>query len=311
MKTFRSLFQFPVYVLAIACTGCATVDPIPFQQFASGLGNLREGVEAQTTTDVQNARTRFADKVESGDIPPFELQLELVNPNSLPPFGMQYGFANPDSEPLYFKMVRFQQALGSLNDAMVSYASVLAKLAGNETVDPNSFSQLAKDLNANASSAAQTLGLGSGGKELALITTAAMEIFQTMIENKRRKELGQAISQVQPQVEMYSRAVQNAIKFLGTGVAADYDDKIRPLINLPPPASAATFEAILLLNDQTQKTMDTLGSLYISYGLLPKAHADLEQAVNKKPGVLTGLLDFTNETLRLSALYKDLAAQNQ
>ena len=311
MKKFQMLVLISTIYVALILTGCASVDPVPFTQFATDVKNLRAGVDAQTTTDVQNARARFVEKVESGQIPPFELQLELVNPDSLPPFGMHYGFAKPDGEPLYFKMLRFQQALGSLNDALAGYTTVLAQLAGDGMIDQNSFDQLANDLNANVSGAAKTLGLGSGGKELALISTAAAKIFETVIEKKRMKDLRQAIQEVQPQIEMYSRAVQSTIKILGNGVAVDYDDKINPLINLPPPASSQTLEAILSLNSQTQKTMDTLGSLYTSYGLLPAAHANLAQAASKKPGDLSGLLDFTNETLRLYNLYKGLAASNQ
>jgi hypothetical protein len=311
MKKFRVLLMIPAFALALAFAGCASVDPAPFNQFSTDVGNLRQGVEAQMASDVQNTRARFVQKVESGEIPPFKLQLRPANPGSFPPFGMQYGFENQDAEPLYFKMVRFQQALGSLNDAIAGYASVLAKLAGDEMVDRNRFDQMANDLNANASSAAQTLGLGSGGEELALITTVAMKIFQTAIEKKRQRELGEAIREVQPQVEMYSRAVQSAIKSRGNGVAVNYDDKIGPLINRPPPASAETLEAILLLNGQTQQTMNALGALYTSYGLLPGAHASLVQAASKKPGALTGLLEFTNETLRLHALYEVRAAQNQ
>ena len=72
----------------------------------------------------------------------------------------------------------------------------------------------------------------------------------------------------------------------------------------------ASVNQILELNIKTQRTLGTLKALYDSYGRLPEAHADLVKATSKRAPGLTGLQDFTNEALRLHALYQQLAAMD-
>ena len=210
-------------VLAAALCGCASVDPQPFDQFAAGLKSLREGTAAQAVIDVRDARNRFVQRAESGaiDVPDLQLAWSL-------PFGYKYGFGD---EPLYVKLDRFQRNLEALHNAMVTYANLLAKLAGKEDVNQTRFDQLTKDLNANASAAVEALDLEISTGDTALLSTAAVAIFRAVIEKQRGKDLARAIREVQPRVDEYSKQVQLAIKFFATGVTVDYDDQTNPIIN--------------------------------------------------------------------------------
>ncbi len=303
-------------VLLVTLVGCSTVDPAPFTQFATNLESLRTGAEKVATQDVQNARNRFVGQVKAGKIAVPDLQLGFT-----PPFGYQYSFG---TEPLFVTLGRFQQGLGSLNEAMIGYANILTQLAGQETLSQGDFDQLARDLNANASSAAQALKLKVSGNETALLSTAAVTLFRQVLEHQRRKGLEKAISAAQPQVDAYAKAVQEAIQFLATGVTVDYHDQIGAIFTRlgdqasqakaagtdPPPVDSASIDQILALNLQTETTLGALSALATSYQKLPAAHADLKSAASKHPGALTGLISFTNEALRLDALYQQLAAAN-
>jgi hypothetical protein len=298
MKRLRILSTVFAVGLATICSGCAKINTAPFNQFKTGLESLREGADAQAAVDVENARARFVARAKSGKIEIPDLQLGFNAP-----FGYEYSFGD---EPLYVTLTRFEQGMSALNGAMISYAQLLVTLAGDETIDPTRFDQLTKDLNGNATAAAKALKLNIPGNETALLSTAAVAIFRAIVERKRRRELTSAIREVQPQVVAYSNAMKTALAFLATGVTTDYDDQISPLIQ--PPGDV---DGILKLNQNTVTTLKTLDALSASYGKLPEAHADLAKAATKRPGVLTGIIDFTNEALRLNALAKELAAANE
>lgn len=309
MKRIRMRFLAAGVCLVVGLLGCASVDPAPFNQFAEGLNSLRDGTDAMAADDVQNARDRFVGDVRSGEVSLLDLQLGFEAP-----FGYDYAFGD---EPLYVKLGRFQRGMMELNKAMIAYADLLAILAGGEVVEPSTFDQLTTDLNANALSAANALNLEIGGDDTALLTTVAVAAFRGVLEKKRRSGLAGAITEVQPQIDEYSRRMVVAVKFLATGVTSDYDDQFRAIIGPvaeaagAAPVDEAVIESVLALNLQTEQTLGTLAALSESYQRLPAAHRDLAGAAGGKPGGLTGLISFTNEALRLHTLYLTLATANE
>ena len=294
----RMFFVLFAFGLVSILSSCASIDTTPFKQFKTGLENLRDGANAQAATDVQNARARFATwaKADKTRIP--KLQLEF-------PLDSNFGYQYPDAlgEPLFISLTNFQHGLKSLNRAMVTYATLLAGLADDDTLDAGQFDQLTKDLNGNASSAAKALKLDISSQKTAFLSTAAVTLFRAALEGQRRHNLQRAIEETQPQVDAYAQAMKLALTFLATGITADYVDQAKPLIS-----TTDNVDELLELNQQTQATLDTLDALHASYDKLPAAHADLAEAVNKNPGVLTGIFSFANETARLNALYEELVA---
>ena len=235
--------------------------------------------------------------------PELLLQLQLTFPPDQGDFACQYG--SEDQEPLFVHLGRFQSGLKSLNDAMVGYADLLAQLAGSETVNQAEFDQLAQDVNASAGAAAATLNFDIPAQGQALLRVAAVKIFQAFIEKKRRESLEKAIAEVQPQVDQYSKLAQDAVRFIATGVKASYDDQYRALSRGP------AIEKILELNQRTEDTLRTLRAIKDSYARLPAGHKALAAAAAERPNGLGGLLDFTNETVRLRSLFNTLVAANQ
>jgi hypothetical protein len=286
--------------------GCASVDTGPFTQFASSLQTLRAGTDAQAGVAVTTSRQGLVDKVASGEVSPADLQLEFDPSN---PFVTSYGFAK--SEPNFAKLIRFRQGLAALNDVMTDYAQSLVVLSGGGQggdILPTSaqFDQMAKDLNANAGTAATALGIKVGANQQALLSTAAVQLFKAYIEHQRRADLVQAIGEVQPRVEDFSRAAQQAVHFLASMVQTEYH-KDFPQLATAKPANATP---ILTLNDTTQATLATLSALSSGYGALPQAHSDLKLAAAKKTGGLSGLIELTNEAIRLQGFVEQLAKSN-
>jgi len=302
----RALTRTFMLGIAVLATGCASVDPGPFNQFASSVQSLRDGSDVQAGAAATASRQDLVSQVANGQVSPADLQLEF---NESDPFASSYGFA--EKEPNFVKLVRFRQGLAALNDAMVGYAQALAELAGGGQggdILPTSaqFDQMAKNLNANAGTAAKALGVTIGPQEQALLSTAAVQLFKAYIENKRRKDLVQAIEEVQPQVDEFSVAAQQAVRFLAAMVKTDYDEEFLPLGTAAP----ANATPILALNDTTQTTLATLEALSSSYGALPEAHRDLKAATSKKSGSLAGLVAFNNEAIRLQGFVSQLAQTN-
>lgn len=290
----------------VLLTGCATVDPAPFAQFASSLQPLRAGSDTQAGATVEASRQDLIQRVATGEITADQLQLAPV-PSQ--PFRMAYGFA--ENEPNFIKFNRFRQGLAALNDAMIDYAQSLVVLSGGGEggdILPTAaqFDQLARDLNANAGSAAEALGVSLDADRQALLSAAAIQLFKTYIESKRRRALAAAIAEVQPRVEELATSAQNAVRLLASPVVSEYSDRVLPLATASPPNAVP----ILKLNDDTQATLAALESLWRSYGALPAAHRDLAAAANEKKTGLAGIVALGNEAVHLQGLLTELQKAN-
>lgn len=302
----RALVRILALGLAVLGAGCASVDSGPFVQFQSSIQSLRTGSDPLAGAAATASRQELVEKVAREEVSPADLQLEFV-PSS--PFASSYGFAQ--DEPTFVKLVRLRQGLADLNDVMLDYAQSLVVLAGGGAdgdILPTSaqFDQMATDLNANAGTAASALSLNVGAQQRAFFSTAAVQLFKAYIENKRRKDLAAAIGEVQPRVDDFSRAAQQAVHLLASMVQTEYSKDVLPLLAATPPDATP----ILNLNDTTQATLATLEALSDSYGAVPAAHRDLQAATAKKAGGLAGLIAFTDEAIRLQGFVNQLAKAN-
>lgn len=292
--------------LVVLMAGCASVDPAPFNQFASSLQPLRDGSDAQAEAAVEASRQTLIQKVNDGVVSPADLQLEFDPAN---PFATTYGFV--ESGPNFVKLNRFRRGLASLNEAMSAYAQTLVILAGGSKdgdILPTiaQFDKMARDLNVNAGSAASSLGISSEPSKQALLSAAAIELFKAYIEKKRHSALADALSKVQPRVEEFADAAQQAVRLLASLVATEYNTKVLSLAIATPPDATP----ILALNDSTQAALATLESLASNYAALPAAHRDLIAVASNKSTGLGGLITLSSEANRLKGLVEELSDAN-
>ena len=307
---FRGLLA--MVCLAALCAGCATVDPVPFTQFAAALKPLRTETDTRAGTAAAASRADLLQKVAGGEVSLADLQLQFGTAAN--PFAATYSLAEPEAN--FTKFIRFRQGLAALNDAMIGYAEPLVVLAGGGKggdIIPTTaqFDKLAQDLNANSGTAARALGLRLDPGRQALLSTAAIEIFKAYIESRRREALAEAIMEVQPRVEEFSTAAQEAVRLLATLINTDYLDKILKLsreVNKTKPVNAAP---VLELNDATQQTLATLEVLANSYRALPAAHRDLAAAASKKATGLAGIVVLGDQAARLNGLITQRTTANE
>ena len=72
------------------------------------------------------------------------------------------------------------------------------------SLQPTSFDQMARELNANASTAAAALGVSVDSDSQGLLSAVAIRLFRAYIETKRSATLREAIAEVQSQVDEFS-----------------------------------------------------------------------------------------------------------
>ncbi len=299
--------KFVSFAVIVLMAGCASVDPAPFNQFASSLQPLRAGIDAEAKLAAEASRQALIQKVNNGEVSPADLQLQFDSDN---PFAATYGFV--ETRPNFIKLKRFRRGLASLNEAMVAYAQTLVILAGGSQNGDSlpttaQFDQMARDLNANTGNAASALGLRLDPDEQAFLSAGAIRLFKAYIDTKRYSALANALSKVQPRVVEFSDTAQQAVRLLASLVTTEYNSKVLSLAVASPPDAAP----ILALNDSTQVTLATLGSLYNNYAALPAAHNDLIAVASTKSTGLTGIIALGTEAKRLQGLVEELSKANE
>lgn len=291
--------------IAVLCIGCASVDPGPFNQFASSLQSLRAASDSYAPEAAATSRAGLVQKVADEKVGIADLQLQFDESH----FTAIYELSAPADNFLQF--AQFRDGLSALNDAMLVYAESLVILAGGgeggdvlPTADQ--FDQMAQDLNANAGTAAAAFGVSAEPRQQALLSVAAIELFRAYIHHQRRKALADAIAEVQAGVEEFSAAARRAVELLAEQIKTEYIVEVEARM-LANPLDA---KRILALNDTTQETLATLGSLSKSYSDLPAAHRDLPAAATKGSDGLAGVFALHAESARLKGLVRQLEAAN-
>ena len=175
--------------------------------------------------------------------------------------------------------------------------------------------KLAKDLNGKTAAAAKRLGLEVSGEARGFFSVAAAKAFQAFIEGKRRTKLREAILDQQDRMVTYSDHCREALRIIAGGVQRRYTNDFaaigeayaKAVEDDDPAGRRKGVQAALALNDKTVDTLRALQRLQDAYAKLPAAHADLANAVSEKKGGLTGILDFSEETIGLHQLFTELS----
>jgi hypothetical protein len=297
-----------VFFLALVASGCASVDPKPFATFSESLQELRKGSDAALGLNDEQNRTRFLDvavrKTAPGGDP--ELVGNLMMDRD-PPFGWTM-----NEPPLFLESRRFRAAVRMINEALVSYAGLLADLAAPELVDPAQFDQMAKDLNGNLKSAGKRLGQEGHDRELALFSLAASKAAHAAIENKRQGHLKDVLKETQPGINSVAEALQAAMRTAAQNLEQNYLQGFEATAELIPGANVAkrraSLDQLLRGNELYSDRLEALATLDHAYGNLPAAHRELLEAI-QKPGLnMTAVNNLYDSGKHLYSLYEEMAA---
>jgi hypothetical protein len=269
-------------------TGCGTIQHQPFAEFTTSLQELQKGADkALEYNDISN-RNRFIEETaevsttQDGEEAVSNLLIEGVEGN---PFAWKM-----DEVPLFMVSPRFRSGVYTLNSTLVAYSELLASLAAPELVSQEKFDDMARDLNGSLSAAAATLELEGMDEGVGIFSVAASQAAHAYIEHRRQGKLREVLEENQENISEISSKLQAAIRIAARNLRQTYEEQsIKLARHLVPNSSVGldarrkTVAALVDLNDAYLSRLKVLETLDSTYRSLPKAHAELIEAVDK-PG---------------------------
>ncbi len=306
----------PVFVITVSLLGCATVQkvqPEPFSEFSSSVQELRRGADAALEINEKLNRERFVDETLAdlgGPEGAESVTNLLIGGKANLPFAWTMG-----QTPLFMASRRFRHGVYTLNTTLVAYSELLKELASPKLVSREHFDGMARDLDANLTSAALALDIKGADQGLAIFSVAASTAMHAYIQNRRRAALRDALEKNQVHIKGISTQLQQAMRLAARNLRNDYENRWRPLATQLTPGAGGTqsarrrkIEAIITLNEEFVTRLSALETLNSSYRVLPGAHRELITALDNSGSGLSSIRELYANGKRLHNLYKELAA---
>lgn len=304
----HTLTMFSLLV-ALVVTGCATVSQPPFQQFADSVQKVRSGADSALGGLYDQARDRYVDETAQGGA---ALQGALLTSVEGDPFAW-----TSSSAPLFLQIARFRDGVYRFNSTLVDYAGALAQLASPDLLKPETFDQLATDLNGNLRKALPALGVNPGNQPIAIFSTVATAAFRAYLQNKQRSSLVEALTKNQEAIQNTAGLGQSAVKITVLAVRSEYDLRSNTLAQDLARAGAPAAErstkarALVDLNDRFIKELAILRALYQSYVDLPAAHQDLAAATGDPKLGIAAIQRLYEQGREMERLYEQLSKDDK
>lgn len=308
-----------VLMAAGALAACAsTVNPAPFKAYADASRQIQGSAATALGAAYDWSRQGFLNEATPGSA---IVALLLVQEPGDP-----FGWQPPEGTVILpLKVAAFQRGVDPLNQALVSYADLLAQLASSELTSTDQFDQLAKDLNANLQTAAAALKVASaspGGslpsRATGIFSAAASEVARAFVAHKRKADLRRALGANQEGISELAELGQSAARGTATVIRKEYErqstDIARQAFKSGPRSARsdpASVRALLELDEKYIGQLAILHSLYNAYGRLPAAHRELAASLDAKKPALEQIQAFYQEARRVQHLYEELKSQSQ
>jgi hypothetical protein len=305
----HTLAMFSLLV-ALVVTGCATVSQPPFQQFADSVQKVRSGADSALGGLYDQARDRYVDETAQGGA---ALQGALLTSVEGDPFA----WTSSSSPPLFLQIARFRDGVYRFNSTLVDYAGALAQLASPDLLKPETFDQLATDLNGNLRKALPALGVNPGNQPIAIFSTVATAAFRTYLQNKQRSSLVEALTKNQEAIQNTAGMGQSAVKITVIAMRSEYDLRsnalAQDLVRAGAPAAERSSKARALvdLNDRFIKELAVLRALNQSYVDLPAAHQELAAATGDPKLGIAAIRRLYEQGREMERLYEQLSKDDK
>lgn len=269
----RTALTLLVATVVAVAAACAPVSQPPFQQFGESVQQLRTGIDTSLSAVYDDTRERAIDGVANGTA----VTAALLTA----PADDAYGWESSRPQ-LFLTVARFRDGVYRLNSSLIDYAGVLAQLASPDLLSPNTFNELATDLNSNLRTALPALGVSAPpSKEIAIFSTVATAGFRAYLENKQRSALIEAIKKNQDVIDTAAGLGRDATDLTVRAVRSEYELKSKALADVVTDARASTSEkrasakSLLELNDRFVRELTVLRTMRQAYVALPAAHREL------------------------------------
>lgn len=289
-------------VLAIlGAAGCATISGEPFSALAASAQQLRDGADASLGAVHERVRDRHIAEAAAGDFDKIQALL-LIQPSGDP-----FGWASPSpNPPLFVQAARFREGVNRLNSVLVSYAGLLAQLASPDLVKPETFEQLATDLNGNLKTAMQALGVqAQPNREIAIFSTLASGAFRAYLQSKQRSSLLKALQDNQATIDDTAELGASAVRITAAAIRNEYDIASKGL------AQRKAIKELVELDDRFIKEIAGLRTLHQSYKALPAAHRELATGLAEPQRGLPMIRELYENGRDLYRLYEQLTKDDK
>jgi len=296
-------------LLALIATGCATVSQPPFQQFADSVQKVRSGADSALGGLYDQARDRYVDETAQGGT---ALQAALLTAVPGDPFAW-----SSSSAPLFLQIARFRDGVYRFNSTLVDYAATLAQLASPDLLKPETFDQLATDLNGNLRKALPALGVPADNQSIAIFSTAATAAFRAYLQNKQRSSLLDALTKNQEAIQNTAGLGRDAVTITVLAARNEYDLRSSALAEdiartgASAAERAAKARALVDLNDRFMKELAVLRALNQSYVDLPAAHRDLTAATGDSSVGIAAIRRLYDQGREMERLYEQLSKDDK
>jgi hypothetical protein len=255
------------------------------------------------------ARDRYVDETAQGGA---ALQGALLTSVEGDPFAW-----TSSSAPLFLQIARFRDGVYRFNSTLVDYAGALAQLASPDLLKPETFDQLATDLNGNLRKALPALGVNPGNQPIAIFSTVATAAFRAYLQNKQRSSLVEALTKNQEAIQNTAGLGQSAVKITVLAVRSEYDLRSNGLaqdlarVDAPAAERSTKSRALVDLNDRFIKELAVLRALYQSYVDLPAAHQDLAAATGDPKLGIAAIQRLYEQGREMERLYEQLSKDDK
>jgi hypothetical protein len=265
--------------------GCNTIQHQPFADFNAAAVQLA-GVDTPLAAHAKELRDREMKNFAINPDFVTSLTLEFDDINAY-----AYHFTQTENEPLFIKFYRLQTGLKELNNVFIDYTALLAKLAGNDINDKQSFDQLALALNENSSKALAALNVKVDANKLEIFSKLATNLVYNHINGKRKDYLQQIIQANQTNVDEFVSSAQLALSIVAREIQAEYLLRLRQKFKqLAKDKSSNTTEGIFAFSNETSKTLDVLQAFDKTYGAFSSTHKSLINSLENKPMSISDLI---------------------
>ena len=306
MKAARSVVPWRVLgVLAlavVAAAGCASVSPeasSAFSAFSASTVQLRDGADASLGVVQERIRDRYIAEASAGDAA--KIESLLLAPSAGDPFGW-----SNEQAPLFLKTARFRDGVRRLNSVLVGYAAALEQMGSPALVAPQTYDQLATDLNGNLRAALATMGVTAPpNRELAIFSTAAGASFKAYVQTKQRTTLLKALQENQPAIDDVAEQGAAAVRITALAYRNEYDLASQKL------AQKKAIRELAELDDRFIKEMAGLRTLAQSYQMLPGAHRELAAGLGDRAFGLPMIRELYENGRELYRQYEQLSADDR
>jgi hypothetical protein len=246
-----------------------------------------------------------------------EAALELLN-KKVDSFDIRVSGGDPldwgasNTKPSYFELIRMREKAIRCVEVVEDYSKLLAELATPGLLDEGRFQKTAEQLNASAASLFRKSGDAS-----ALISTAAVYSARVYIQNRQAKDLQKAITVNQPNIERFTKLMEDGIILFVRNADNFYSKELRAAQKISVPGDdgkagrAAAAASLVSTNEMYITLLDSMKKLRERYRKLPANHLTLAQTVVSPSASLAYIERASGVAAGIGSQYERGVAQNK